>query len=160
MFNSNNYDTLLKMIEDCVQLKVQVPQGCGAPDLEWFNEICEIKGEIEEKQRKAKENPKAEEKQIKEGLKETLNKIDQKYKQGKFKFFYYILSEHKPIGLEDDFIFNSIEDLEEAYNSDKKKFMKKLRRFYNPMRYKGNKDEEQKLHSIMQEISMKLNDFD
>ena len=160
MFNSNNYDTLLKMIEDCVQLKVQVPQGCGAPDLEWFNEICEIKGEIEEKQRKAKENPKAEEKQIKEGLKETLNKIDQKYKQGKFKFFYYILSEHKPIGLEDDFIFNSIEDLEEAYNSDKKKFMKKLRRFYNPMRYKGNKDEEQKLHSIMQEISMKLKDFD
>ena len=160
MFNSNNYDTLLKMIEDCVQLKVQVPQGCGAPDLEWFNEICQIKSEIEEKQRKAKENPKAEEKQIKEGLKEILDKIDQKYKLGKFKFFYYILSEHKPIGLEEDFIFKSIKDLESAYNSDKKKFMKKLRRLYNPMRYKGNKDEEQKLHSIMQEISMKLNDFD
>ena len=40
------------------------------------------------------------------------------------------------------------------------KFMKKLRRFYNPVRYKGNKEEEQKMHSIMQEISMKLNAFD
>ena len=38
--------------------------------------------------------------------------------------------------------------------------MKKLRRLYNPIRYKGNKEEEQKLHSIMQEISMKLNDLE
>ena len=54
MFNSNNYDTLLKMIEDCVELKVQVPQGCGSPNLEWFDEICEIKTEIEEKKKNAK----------------------------------------------------------------------------------------------------------
>ena len=70
------------------------------------------------------------------------------------------MSEHKPNGLEDDFIFNNPRDLESAYNSDTKKFMKKLRRLYNPSRYKGNKDEEQKLHSIMQEISMKLNNFE
>ncbi len=70
------------------------------------------------------------------------------------------MSEHKPNGLEDDFIFNNPRDLEYRYNLDKKKFMKKLRRLYNPMRYKGNKDEEQKLHSIMQEISMKLNNFE
>ena len=29
MFNSNNYDALLKMIEDCISLKLDVPQGCG-----------------------------------------------------------------------------------------------------------------------------------
>ena len=160
MFNSNNYDTLLKMIDDCVQLKLEVPQGCGAPDLLWFNEICDIKTEIEEKERKAKENPKDEEKQIKQGLKDILEKLDKKFKQGKIIFFFYILSEHKPIGLEDDLIFKTPMELEYAYNLDKKKFMKKLRRLYKPVRYKGNKDEEQKLHSIMQEISMKLNDFE
>ena len=160
MFNSNNYDTLLKMIDDCVQLKVEVPQGCGAPDLLWFNEICDIKVEIEEKKKKAKENPKDEEKQIKKGLKEILEKLEQKFKEGKINFFFYILSVHKPIGLEEDFIFNTPLDLEKEYNSNKKKVMKKLRRLYNPVRYKGNKEEEQKLHSIMQEISMKLNDFE
>ena len=70
MFNSNNYDTLLKMIEDCVQLKVQVPEGCEAQNLDWFNEICDIKTEIEEKQKNAKKNPKDAEQQIKKGLKD------------------------------------------------------------------------------------------
>jgi molecular chaperone DnaK (HSP70) len=160
MFNSNNYDTLLKMIEDCVQLKVQVPRGCGAPHSDWFNEICDIKTEIEEKKQKAINNPKEAEIQIKKELKATIDKIDEKYKQGKISFFFYILSEHKPNGLEEDFTFNNPRDLENAYNSDRKKFMKKLRRLYNPVRYKGDKDEDQKLHSIMQEISMKLNDFE
>ena len=160
MFNSNNYDTLLKMIEDIVSLKVQVPMGCGAPNLEWFDEICEIKNEIVEKKRKAKENPKETESQIKLDLKDILEKIDEKFKMGKIEFFFYILTNHKPTGLENEFIFKSKEELENVYYSDKKKFMKKLRRFYNPVRYKGNKEEEQKIHSIMQEISMKLNDFD
>ena len=160
IFNSNNYDTLLKMIDDIILLKVQVPMGCCAPDLEWFNEICNIKNEIEEKKRKAKENPKEQESQIKLGQKHILGKIEEKFKAGKLEFFFYILINHKPIGLENDFIFNSKEELEKAYLSNKKKFMKKLRRFYNPMRYKGKKEEEQKLHSIMQEISMKLNAFD
>ena len=160
MFNSNNYDTLLKMIDDCVKLKVQVPQGCGTPELEWFDEICNIKIEIEEKQKKAKENPKDAEKKIKNELKDILDEIEQKFKQGRIQFFFFILTNHKPIGLDESFIFKNPVDLENAYNSDTKKFMKKLRRLYNPVRYKGNKEEDQKLHSIMQEISMKLNDFE
>ena len=160
IFNSNNYDTLLKMIDDCIQLKVLVPKGCCSTDLDWFDEICVIKREVEEKKKKAKENPKEAEKLIKQELKDIIDKIDNKFKQGKINFFFYILSEHKPNGLEDDFIFNNPRDLENTYNSNKKKFMKKLRRLYNPIRYKGNKDEEQKLHSIMQEISMKLNNFE
>ena len=160
LFNSNNYDTLLKMIEDCVQLKVQVPQGCGTPELGWFDELCEIKLEIKEKQRKAKENPKEAEQKIKNDLKDIINEIENKSKQGNIQFFFYILSQHKPIGIDENFIFKNPIDLENAYYSDSKKFMKKLRRLYNPVKYKGNKDEEQKLHSIMQEISMKLNDFE
>ncbi len=160
MFNSNNYDTLLKMIEECVQLKVQVPEGCCAMDLEWFTEICEIKEEIEEKQKEAKKNPKNAEKKIKEELKDIIDKIDSEFKKGKIDFFFYILSAHKPNGLENDMIFANKNDLKVAFESNQKKFMKKLRRLYNPMRYKGNKDEEQKIHSIMQEISMKLNDFE
>jgi len=160
MFNSNNYDTLLKMIEDCVQLKVQVPEGCEAQNLDWFNEICDIKTEIEEKQKNAKKNPKDAEQQIKKGLKDILDKLNEKYKQGRITFFFYILNKHKPIGLENDMIFSNPLELENVYYSDKKKFMKKLRRLYNPVRYKGDKEEEQKLHSIMQEISMKLNDFE
>ena len=160
MFNSNNYDTLLKMIEDIVLYKVQAPRGCGAPDLEWFDEICSIKNEIEEKKKNEKENPFEAKNQIKQGLKEILDKINEKFKLGKIEFFFYILANHKPVGLENELIFNSKEDLEKAYYSNKKKFMKKLRRFYNPMRYKGDKEEEQKLHTIMQEISMKLNDLD
>jgi len=50
MFNSNNYDTLIKMIDDCINLKVLAPEGCDTPNLEWFNEICNIKTEIEQKQ--------------------------------------------------------------------------------------------------------------
>ena len=50
------------MIEDCIQLKIQVHQGCGRPDLKWFKELCDIKVEIEEKKRMAKENPKDAEK--------------------------------------------------------------------------------------------------
>ena len=148
------------MIDDCVGLKVQVPQGCGTPELDWFNEICDIKLEIEEKQKKAKENPKEAEQKIKNDLKDIINEIENKSKQGKIQFFFYILSKHKPIGLDDNFIFKTPIELENAYNSNSKKFMKTLRRLYNPVRYKGDKEEEQKLHSIMQEISMKLNDFE
>ena len=93
-------------------------------------------------------------------MKEILDNINIKFQEGKINFFFYILSEHKPIGLEDNYIFNNPEDLENFYNLDKKKFMKKMRRLYNPLRYKGKKKEDQKVHSIMQEISMKLNDLD
>ena len=92
-FNSNNYDTLLKMIEDCEKLKLQVPEGCCAMDLDWFNEIMKIKIEIEEKKNKTKENPKEEEMERKKQSKDIIDKIEQKYKEGKYiSFFIYYLS--------------------------------------------------------------------
>ena len=164
MFNSNNYDALLKMIEDCISLKLDVPQGCGErtedAKLLWFNEICEIKLEIEKKQAQAKKNPKEEEKKLKEGLKATLDEINAYHKQGKIDFFFYILKYQKPIGLTEDFIFNTRKELEDAYYKEPKKFLKKLRKLYNPVRYKGDKEEEQKLFVIMQEIQKLLNDYD
>ena len=160
MFNSNSYDTLLNMIEDCLQLKVQVPEGCGAEDLDWFTEICKIKEEIVEKQKNAKEKPKEAETKIKNELKDIIDKIETEYKKGKINFFFYILSQHKPNGLGDDMIFNDQNSLKNSYDSNQKKFMKKLRKLYNPMRYKGDKEEDQKIHSIMQEISIKLNELE
>ena len=159
MFNSNNYDTLLKMIEDCIKLKVSAPEGCGR-NLLWFTEICRIKIEIEQKKLNEKENPKENENQIKEKIINIINEIDNKFKMSKFTFFFYILSEHPPNGIDKDFSFSSPRELENAYNLNKKKFMKRLRKLYNPVRYKGNKEEEQKVHLIMQEISMKLNSLD
>ena len=57
-------------------------------------------------------------------------------------------------------IFANKNDLKVAFESNQKKFMKKLRRLYNPVRYNKDKEEGLKVHSIMQEISMKLNDID
>ena len=164
MFNSNNYDALLKMIEDCISLKIVVPKGCGGfseePQLLWFKEICDIKLEIEAKKEKKKKNPKDQENKIKEGLKDVLDKINYYYQQGKFEFLFYILKNHKPIGLDESFMFETKQILEDCYYQDPKKFMKKMRRLYNPMRYKGDKEEEQKTHAIMQEIQKLLNEFE
>ena len=162
MFNSNNYDALLKMIEDCISLKLDVPQGCGGeePQLLWFKEICDIKLEIEQKREKAKKNPKEEENKIKEGLKYILDEINEYFKKGKFEFLFYILKNQPPIGIDESLIFTTREQLENSFYQDPKKFMKKLRKLYNPMRYKGDKEEEQKTHAIMQEIQKLLNEFD
>ena len=164
MFNSNNYDTLLKMIEDCISLKVVVPQGCGCgmdePQLLWFTEICDIKLEIESKKEQAKKNPKEQENKIKEGLKYILDEINDYYKKGKIEFLFYILKKHEPTGLDESFRFETKQKLEDAYYENPQKFMKKMRRLYNPMRYKGDKEEEQKTHAIMQEIQKFLNEFE
>lgn len=160
MFNSNNYDTLLKMIESCIDLKLKVPEGCDTSNLNWFNEICKYKNEIEERLEKIKENPKEEEKKLKEDLKEIICEIDKKFEEGKINFFFFILSNHKPNGIDKDFTFENIKSLEDYYNSNKKKFIKKISKLYNPQRYKGDKLEEQKKHLIMQDISMKLNSLD
>ena len=164
MFNSNNYDALLKMIDDCISLKLDVPQGCGSrvegPQLEWFNEICKIKQEIEKKKEQLKLNPKEDENKIKEELKYTLDEINFYYHKGKIDFFFYVLKYHKPIGLDDDYIFQTRGQLENKYYEDTKKFLKKMRRLYNPVRYKGDKEEEQKRHAIMQEIQKLLNEFE
>ena len=164
MFNSNNYDALLKMIEDCISLKLDVPRGCGEqteePQLLWFKEICDIKLEIEKKQAQAKINPKEEENKIKEELKTTLEEINAYYNKGKIDFFFYILKYQKPIGLTEDLTFKTRKDLEDAYNQEPKKFIKKLRKLYNPVRYKGDKEEGQKLYVIMQEIQKLINEYD
>ena len=164
MFNSNNYDALLKMIEDCISLKLDVPRGCGEqteePQLLWFKEICDIKLEIEKKQAQAKINPKEEENKIKEELKTTLDEINAYYIKGKIDFFFYILKYQKPIGLTEDLTFKTRKDLEDAYNQEPKKFIKKLRKLYNPVRYKGDKEEGQKLYVIMQEIQKLINEYD
>ena len=155
MFNSNNYSRLLKMVEDCISLKLDVPQGCGTPKIIWLEEILSIKLEIEKKIEQEKINPKQQEQKLKQELKYTLDEINCYYKKGKLEFLFYILKYNKPIGLEDDFVFDSKEKLGETYFQDAKKFMKKMRRLYNPVKYKGDKDEEQKNHrmsKVMQRI--------
>ena len=160
IFKSNNYSTLLKMIGDCFALKFEVPGGCEAPYFNWFKETCEYKNEIEEKKNKFKESPKEEEEKMKKELSKVLDNINNKFEKGIIPFFYYILSKHKPYGLEDDFYFNNEEDLKQYYNShNKRQFMNKLRRLYNPQRYKGDKKEERKIYYIMNEISKKLNNI-
>ena len=158
MFNSNNYEALLKMIEACINLKLDVPQGCGRgnndPQLAWFKEICDIKLEIESK------NPDDIDvvKNIKEKLKNILDEINDYYKKGKIEFLFYILKNQKPIGLDKSFMFETKQKLEDAYNANPKNFMKKMRRLYNPLRYKGDKEEEQ--HTKMQEIQKLLNELE
>ena len=159
IFKSNNYDTLLKMIENSIELKLQVPKSCITTDLRWFDEICKYKNEIEAIIENKKENPKDQDNKLKEGLKEVIEKINDKYKESKINFLFYILSDHKPNGLDSNYIFDNSESLEIAYNSNPKHFMKNLRKLYNPMRYKGDKEEEQKIHLIMQEISILLNNI-
>ena len=65
MFNSSNYFSLLKMIEECINLKESIPKkndndnNCYTPtglndsneiiEIPWYKEICDIKLEIEQK---------------------------------------------------------------------------------------------------------------
>ena len=160
MFQSNNYDYLLKMIEECIQLKMQVPENCDSTDLAWFDEICKYKINIEEKQKKARDNPNEEENIIKESLINELKNIEDKFKEGKKNFLFYILKNHKPNGLDDSFIFNDINDFEVKYNEQGTRFIKTMRKLYHPQHYRGFRIEERKIHYIMREISAKLNSLD
>ena len=145
------------MIENSIDLKLQVPKSCINTDLGWFDQICKYKIEIEEIIDNKDNNPKGQDLKLKEGLKDMIDKINDKYKESKISFLFYILTNHKPNGLDTNLIFDNLKILETAYKSDSKHFMKKLRKLYNPMRYKGDKEEEQKIHLIMQEISILLN---
>ena len=156
MFKSNNYDDLLKMIEECIQLKMQVPENCDSTDLEWFDEICNYKIQIEEKQKRARDNPNEEENIIKESLRNELKNIEDKFKDGKINFLFYILKNHKPNGLDHSYIFNNINDLEVKYKEDPIKFIRTLKILYHPQHYKGYRFEERKIQYIMREISTKL----
>ena len=154
IFKSNDYDILLKMIDDCINLKkVSEPKK----SFSWFKEICQYKKEIIEKQEKMKNNPKEEEIELNNELKYIFEEINNKFNEGEIKFFSFILSKYKPNGLDENFTFKNISSLKEAYNSNKNRFIKKLNKLYNPQRYKGNKKEERKTHLIMREISTKLN---
>ena len=62
MFHSNEYDKLLEMINDCEKLKNESRNIINA---QWYNELCEIKAQLKEKQKIEKENPKAIENKIK-----------------------------------------------------------------------------------------------
>ena len=129
IFNSNNYDALLKMIDSCINLKVLCPEGCETPFLDWFDEICKYKLEIEEKKAKGGDKD-----TVKEDSKSIIEKIDDKFKEGKIPFLFYILTQHKPNGLEDELKFDNEEQLKNLYKENGKKFMKRLRKLYNPMR--------------------------
>ena len=194
MFNSNNYFSLLKMIEEIEEIEEGInlkeskfiPQKSeniyeyDTPNSEsdihnnnnsnksiknpfskppWYKEICEIKLEIKQKKEQAKENPKEQENKIKEGLKDVFEKLNGYYLKGKIEFLFYILKNHKPIGLEQNYIFESKEKLKEVYDQNPNKFMKKMRKYYNPIRYKGDKEEDKKACVIMQEILKLLNEY-
>ena len=178
IFKSNKYNTLLnmmKMIEECIDLKLEAPKPCNNKD-PWFIEICDYKLEMEKEIEKLKENPIEEGNKIKEELKEKLEKIDQEFnkiyiiksktiferideidRDKMIDFIFFILMNYKPRGLSEEFNFKSKEDLKSCYNSNSKKLMKELRKKYNPQRYKGDKEEQRKEYCIMENISSKLN---
>ena len=158
IFGSNDYDTLLKMITEFIELKGDNYTE-SKPNKNWYDEISKIKTEIENKKKLLKNNPKIDENMIKEKLKIEIDQIKSKLKEGKIPFLFYILDKHKPFGF-DDFNFNTPKDLETFYNTNKTKFMKKIKHIYNPIRFKGNKEEERKKHCIVKEISMIINNFD
>ena len=54
-------------------------------------------------------------------------------------------------------IFNNIDELKNHYDSNEKKFLKQLRKLYNPTRYIGDKEEQRKIRLIMREIQTKIN---
>ena len=176
IFKSNDYNTLstmLKTIEECIDLKLNVPKGCNTVD-PWFQEICNYKLEIEEKIKEIEKNPQEKENKIKEQIKDKLERIEEEYnkiilKKSEFDptfyiyndrmldFIFFILSEHKPRGLKKEFNCNNKEELRIIYNLKKEKLMKELRKKYNTQRYKGDKEDERKEYYIMESISSKLN---
>ena len=159
LFNSNDYGTLLKMIDDCINLKAEAPLGCEQ-ELHWFKEICNIKLEIDKKHEKSKKNPKEEENKIKEDNKKIFEEIEDKSKD-KFSFLFFILTNHKPRGITKNYIFDNQKELEKKYNYNPGEFLRDLLKWYNPNRYKGAKKEEDlKRLLIMREIFMVLNNMD
>ena len=157
IFKSNNYESLLRMIQQCISLK-EDSDDQSSPF--WFNEINKYKREIEKKKKNS--NDIDEDKDIKEELrkKNIFKKIDDYYDKGEIEFFYYILKNHKPIGLEQSISFNTKKDILNEFNSDNRKFMNKIIKLYNPQKYKGDKLESRKQHLIMQYIAKKLNVLD
>jgi hypothetical protein len=176
IFKSNKYKDLLKMletIEKCIDLKLEVPKGCNTSD-PWFKEICDIKLEIEKEIEKFKKNPIEEEDKIKGEIKEELDKIDEEFKKIFKKnediykpdkiikenisdFVFFILTNHKPRGIKEEFNFKNKDEFNMIYNSKKEKLMKELRKRYHPQRYKGDKEEQRKEYCIMENIATKLN---
>ena len=158
IFNSTNYDSLLKNANESIELRVQVPMGCGAPDQPWFNEICNLEIEIEEKKSEYEKNPETKERENKN--KEILELIDQKFNEGKINFFYYILKEYPPNELPDYLKFDNCQLLEDDYDADPKRFLKELKRLYNPLRFQNTKDKDIEKYIITEEIWTKLSNLE
>ena len=93
-------------------------------------------------------------------MKDILDELNNYYKKGRTEFLFYILKNHEPNGLEQNYNFESIEKLKELYFQNPNKFVKKMRKYYNPTRYIGDKEEDKKEYVIMQEIIKFLNEFD
>ena len=144
------------MIDSCIKEKKFGDNGNNIGRFMWFNEIMKYQKEIIEKS-KFKDNPQNEDEKIKKDLENIIKKIESKYDNGEIEFFYYILKNHKPNGVENIFSFNNKIELENSFNKNKKQFMNKIIKLYNPQRYKGDKIEERKIHYIMKEICKKLN---
>ena len=160
IFNSTNYDALLKMANDSIELKAQAPMGCCAPELLWFKEIGDIKLEIEEKKNEYEKNPEAIEREIKNKTKEILELIEQKFNEGKINFFYYILKEYPPNELPDFYKFDDCQLLEDDFDADPKRFLRELKRLYNPLRFKDKNEKEIKKYIITEDIWTKLNSLE
>ena len=152
ILQSIDYDSLLKMIEECISLK-NSSDDKSTPY--WFNEIIKYKIQIEEKNENSRDENEDEE--IIASLAKTFRALDEKFEKGEIDFFFYIIKNHKPNGLEQYFSFNSKRDIEKFYNENRRKFLNKIIRLYNPQRYRGNTLEARKIHHIMQNISQKLN---
>ena len=159
IFDSNDYDNLINMIDDCINLKLHSPQGCGSPELKWFLDICNIKQEIEKQKKILEEDPLYDNNFLKNVTAPIINEIDREYDKGKISFFFYILSNHKPNGLNDKYKFQNCSELENVYNNNKKQFIDYLKKRYHPSRYTGNKKDDRKKKYIMRQIFLKLESF-
>ena len=160
MLKSDDYETLLKMIDSCIKEKELGKESNSDNGLYWFKEIMKYKKEIEEKQEEFLKNPENKDEEIKKSLENEIKKLNYKFGKGEEEFLYYILNKHKPNGLEGYYSFKDRKDFDNYYNKTNKKiFFNKLTKLYNPQRYIGHKIEERKIHFIMREISKKLNEL-
>ena len=160
MLKSDDYETLLKMIDSCIKEKEFCKEGNSDYGLYWVKEIMKYKKEIEEKQKELLNNPENKDEEIKKSLENEIKKLNYKFGKGEEEFLYYILNKHKPNGLEGYYSFKDRKDFENYFsNNNKRIFFNKLSKLYNPQRYIGHKFEERKIHFIMREISKKLNEL-
>ena len=155
IFESDDYDKLLKIAEDSINLKAQAPEGCETPQ-PWFDDLCKLKLEIEEKIKKKEKNQLISDNEI--DISEDAIKIDDEFKKkNKFEFIYFVLKNYEPNGLKEEDKYKSVDDVKNAYNIKPKKFLNKIRKYYDPIKYNGNKKEDKIKKKIMEKVAMNIN---